>query len=109
MVWGQHGSYEESTSDSVKSCGQRRAGAYGSESSRLPEANGCSPKVYSPLHLFTENPYDATGIVTAARAYRAGRAVVFTVRPLPTTRRIKKIYCRSNENVLVAMMNLIYS
>jgi hypothetical protein len=54
--------------------------------------------------------YDATGIVTAARKYRAGRAVVlFTVRPVPSSRRIEKIYCRSNENVLVAMMNLIYS
>jgi hypothetical protein len=52
--------------------------------------------------------YDATGIVTAAREYRAGRAVVFTVRPVPSTR-LKKIYCRSNENALVAMMNLIYS
>jgi hypothetical protein len=35
--------------------------------------------------------YDATGIVTAARKYRAGRAVVlFTVRPVPSTRQIKK-------------------
>jgi hypothetical protein len=42
---------------------------------------------------------DATGIVTAAREYRAGRAVVeFTVHPVPSTRRIEKIkiYCRNN-------------
>jgi hypothetical protein len=35
--------------------------------------------------------YDATGIVSAARKYRAGRDVVlFTVRPVPSTRKIKK-------------------
>jgi hypothetical protein len=39
----------------------------------------------------THKRYDATGIVNAARKYRAGRAVVlFTVRPVPSTRQIKK-------------------
>jgi hypothetical protein len=51
-----------------------------------------------------------TGIVTAAREYRAGRAkVLFTVRPSPPMRQIEKICCRNNENVLVAMIKLIYS
>jgi hypothetical protein len=52
--------------------------------------------------------YDATGIVTAAREYRAGRAkVLFTVRcRAPPTRQIEKIYCRNNLNVLVAMIYL---
>jgi hypothetical protein len=41
--------------------------------------------------------YDATGIVSAARKYRAGKAVVFfTVHPVPSTQRIEKIYCRNN-------------
>jgi hypothetical protein len=40
--------------------------------------------------------YDATGIVTAAYAYRASRAVIlFTVRPAPPTRQIEKIYFRN--------------
>jgi hypothetical protein len=55
--------------------------------------------------------FDATGIETAARSYRAGRAVVeFTVRMSCTTSTTnQKIYCRNNDNVLVEMMNLIYS
>jgi hypothetical protein len=60
----------------------------------------------------TISSYDATGIVTAARTYRAGRAVVeFTVRMSSTTynESKKKIFCRNNENVLVEMINLFYS
>jgi hypothetical protein len=40
---------------------------------------------YAPFMQKMTKKYDATGIVTAAREYRAGRAVVFTVRPVPST------------------------
>jgi hypothetical protein len=42
--------------------------------------------------------YDVTGIITAAYAYHASRAVIlFTVCPAPPTgtQQIKKIYCRN--------------
>jgi hypothetical protein len=55
--------------------------------------------------------YDATGIVTAALTYRAGRAVVeFTVRMSCTTYdESKKIYIVEIMKMLVEMINLFYS